>query len=135
MVNHSIKLTMLFVLAFFLQAVGGQIEGRFFPVVEGAEVTRVDDLSEGFSRIWGSFTILRPGCDFRGLDWQLVGANRNVSADLIFEEGTKERAGGVNDFGPWRIQLTPEQLQQRSVAIVYHACPYRWWITETRFYP
>ena len=119
----------------FLDYVGGVIEGRIWPVVSEVGIERVEPADNGYTRIWGSFDLVRKGCSFKGLEWMLLGAVRNVSANLIFEEGTKERSKGVQEFGPWLVQLTELQVKNSSAAIVYHSCPWRWWETETEFYP
>lgn len=135
LVNNLLKAGALALVALFLGTIGGSIEGRFAPAVTDVEVSRIDPVGETHSRIWGSMRIVRAGCDFAGLEWFLLGTSRRVLADLVFEEGAKERGNGVQDFGPWLVQLTPDQLQNRSVAVAYHDCPWRWWRTETTFYP
>jgi len=126
---------MLVVLALFVNSFAGRLEGSLAPVANNMVITKVTPATQGYSRIWGEFDLHRPGCDFAGLDWFLVGNSRDVLADLVFEEGTKEREGGGQTFGPWRIQLIPIQIADRSRAVVYHNCPWRWWKTETELYP
>ncbi len=119
--------------------IGGRVEGILRPVVTGVSIDRIQVAGETSARIWGTFRILRPDCDFRGLQWFLVGTNRETLVALEFEEGSKVRDGGLNEFGPWRVQLTPDQLKQISRASVFHQCyafgVARPWLTETRFYP
>lgn len=133
--DMSLKIAVLLVLGVFLNEAAGVIEGRFFPVVKDVRVTRIDAAENGRSRIWGQFNLTRAGCDFHDVEWELVGAKRSVLASVEFEEGAKERGDGLQEFGSWLVQLTPDQLKERSRAIVYHECPWRWWRTETHFYP
>lgn len=133
--NLGLKVTFALLVAFSLHLFGGKVEGRFFPVVNGVTVERTESAPDQYTRIWGSFSLNRAGCDFSGLEWRLTGNVRDYVVDLVFEEGTRKRAGGKQAFGPWRVQLTSEQLTERSAAIAYHQCPWRWWKTETVFYP
>lgn len=135
MANLTLKLSMIVIVVLFLSIVGGGIEGRLSPVTTPAEITKFESVENGYTRIWGTFTLSRPSCDFAGLRWSLIGASREIDAVLIFEGGTKERDGGVQQFGPWLVQLSKKQVEHHSKAIAYHRCPYRWWETETEFYP
>ncbi len=116
----------------FLSAVGGRIEGYFFPVAHLGVIEAHEAVGETWTRIWGRSHRLRH-CSFDHLSWFLGREGEDSRADLVFEEGTKVRGGGRFDFGPWRVQLTPAQLFERSYAIVYHRC-HPFWLTETRFY-
>ncbi|MFG5382204.1 MULTISPECIES: hypothetical protein [unclassified Yoonia] len=117
---------------FFATAIGGRIEGYFFPVATPGVIIRYEAVGETSTRIWGDSARLRH-CSFDHLVWYLGDEADNARADLVFEEGTKVRPGGRFSFGPWLVQLTPEQLLGRSYAVVYHRC-HALWLTETRFY-
>lgn len=134
MASNILKAAMIGVCLLFFTIMVGGIEGRFAPVVTEVEITETERAPHGYTRIWGEMKIERPSCDFRGVEWDLVGLNRNVLAHLIFEEGAKEREGGWQDFGPWLVQLTEEQLFESSQATAFHKCPWRWWRTESRFF-
>ncbi len=132
--NLGLKLSLIALLGLFLSVFGGSLEGRFASVVSDVHLLRVVEAKNGYSRIWGTFRIDRPNCNFAGLKWELTGASRKVGATVTFEGGAKERSGGLNEFGPWLVQLTPNQLQNSSLATAFHRCPYRWWETESTFY-
>ncbi len=117
---------------FFVFASGGRIEGYLFPVASRGEILRHVAVGETSTRIWGQAARLRD-CSFDHLVWFLGDDHDNARADLVFEEGTRLRGGGSFTFGPWLVQLTPDQLLSRSYAIVYHRC-HPLWLTETRFY-
>lgn len=134
MSEKPLKLALAGVVALFVAQVAGKIEGKFFPVVSDVEITRYEPAEDGYTRIWGTFSLDRDSCDFVSLAWSLKGATRDVGADLVFEEGTRERDNGLQEFGPWRVQLTQDQIRNRSSATVIHSCPLRWWETLTRFY-
>ena len=116
----------------FLKTVGGRVEGVFWPVVSLGQIDRIETVGETRVRFWGHATRLRT-CSFERLDWYLGEPSAHSRADLVFEEGTKVRASGEFEFGAWVVQLTPEQLYDRSYAIVYHRC-HIFWLTETLFY-
>jgi len=111
----------------------GHVEGRYLPVVKDFTVTVVD-ASEAATRIEGGFDILRPGCDFIGVEWFLVGEARRAKIAVTFEEGEKVRPGGWQAYGPWRLPIPPQRLYDTE-AFVLHKCPYRPWLTVTRLFP
>lgn len=117
----------------FVDAYAGDLEGRFFPVVTDVEFSSVTPAGNRSSRIEGSFYKPRGGCDFVGIDFFLGGVNRSIPVDLVFEDGSKERGQGYEEFGPWVVQLSEGQFNNRSFAIVRHRC-HPFWITETLFY-
>lgn len=115
------------------QSFGGKIEGRYFPVVIGVDVNRVEAVGDTKARIWGEFQKVRE-CAFVGLAFYLGTPGNAARVDLDLEEASKQRAAGFEDFGPWLVQLDPEQLRGRAFAVVQHRC-HPFWITETVFYP
>ena len=117
---------------FCVNAVGGQIEGRLWPVTTPGTLTHVVPVGETRSRIWGASERLRE-CAFDHIVWYWGIPFKHARADLILEEATKVRGDGAFTFGPWLVQLTPTQLTERSYAIVYHRC-HLFWLTETRFF-
>ncbi len=138
-----VQIASVAVLALGLGANLGRIEGTVWPVTDETAITKVEVLEYGQSRIWGEFRKLRD-CRFEGLTFYLTSAGGGSAADLVFEGGTKVRDSGFETFGPWRVQLTAEQLRERSRAEVRHVCPmfaiggrsvYRPWQTVTQFYP
>lgn len=112
---------------------GGKIEGRIFPVVGGTNITRMEIVDATSTRIWGGAVKLR-NCSFQRIDWHFGTTSANAFVDVLIEEKTKLRADGTFGFGPWIIRLTPDEVQYRSFATVYHKC-HSFWLTETRFYP
>lgn len=121
-----------FVTMFFLSRVGGHVEGWLFPVTTLGVITQTQPIGETSTRIWGHAERLRQ-CSFEQLIWYLGDRTHHARADLVFEEGTKVRGDGFFDFGPWVVQLTSDQLKDRSFAVVYHRC-HPFWLTVTRFY-
>lgn len=135
LVDWMLRTIGLVIVLVTINATGGKVEGFLFPVVEDFEIETYERAGDVGTRISGHFTIVRPGCDFAGLEWVLKGVSRDVVANVQFEEGTRIREGGRNDFGPWRIQLTERQIRSQSHAVAFHKCPYRWWITKTDLHP
>ena len=111
----------------------GGLEGRTNPVATLFEIEVVEDRRVA-TAVTGTFQIDRPGCDFQRIEWYLVGASREVLIDLEFEEGTRVRDGGFQEFGPWVLSIRPEQLE-RTRADVIHQCPFRPWLTRTPLFP
>lgn len=134
MADWHIKAAVFFVAGYFATANLGQIEGHFFPVVTEVSLNTFNETEYLSTEISGSFVLGRPSCDFKGLEWSLVGASREIAAPVVFLGGAKDRGGGLNEFGPWRVQLTEKQIKSQSRAVVIHKCPWRWWRTETVFY-
>ena len=58
------------VTCWFLQLVGGELEGRFYPVVGTAQIDRVEVATDVSTRIWGMAERLR-NCSFKRLEWRL----------------------------------------------------------------
>lgn len=116
----------------FVHAFGGVVEGRLFPVTSNPEISKIEDQGEGWTRVWGVAERLR-GCSFHRLEWRLGNDDAFAVVDLVFEEGSKVRGDGTFSFGPWLLHLTPDQMQTRSYAIVFHRC-HPFWLTQTRFY-
>lgn len=113
-------------------AYGGKVEGKVFPVVGSAQFLQMRPANAASTRFWGEFERYRH-CSFERLEWYLGDDKAASRADLVFEEGAKIRGTGQEEFGPWVVQLTPDQLANRSYAVVYHRC-HAFWLTETRFY-
>jgi hypothetical protein len=123
----------LFMLAaFYLTPLAGRVEGQLFPVATDVRITATERTGTTWTRFWGGFDKVRD-CDFVRIDWALqIGENYAV-ADFRFDEGPKIRYEGGEDFGPWAVQLSTEQLQERGYAVVFHRC-HPFWLTETLFY-
>lgn len=123
-------LTAVFVL--FLNTQAGRLEGYLFPVVTPAALTAITPEGETFSRIAGHAERLRD-CAFVRLEWYFGTFRNNSLVVVTFEEGARRRPIGEMPFGPWLVQLTPDQLTRRSHAVVFHRC-HALWLTETEFF-
>ena len=113
---------------------GPEVEGALFPAVTDFEITRIEQAGPLYSRIWGTFDRPRAECNFAGLSWYLGTRERSSIAIVTFEEGAAVRPGGGTTFGPWLIQLTPEQVEQNSYAVALHQC-HPLWMTRTEIHP
>jgi len=111
----------------------GQVEGYAYPVVEDFTAEVVEGTSTT-TRIKGGFNIVRPGCDFIGVEWYLVGDARRAKIVVAFEEGEKVRPGGRQEYGPWALPIPPERLRDTEAGVL-HKCPYRPWLTVTHLFP
>lgn len=127
-------ITVLGVMFFFASPNFGHFEGDAFPIVRDFEVSRSAPASAIKTRVWGSFEIVRPGCNFRAVEWYVVGPTRETLVGVEFEEGNKVRDGGVNTFGPWVVDVMHSEIHETR-ADVFHQCPYRPWQTVTSIFP
>ncbi len=140
-VRHQLILASLaFAMAFSIiqlttLVLGPRIEGRLFPVVNNVVI---DDLRESTCGnciiVTGTFDKLRE-CTF--LDLLVVYRTPDggeVGVPVRFTEGVLVRDTGVQEFGPWEIDLSPRQFEQSTIVEAYHQC-HPFWVTVTRFYP
>lgn len=129
MTKNALIAAFAMAVAVFGSAVGGQVEGYFFPVAGETSFDEVKPKGLTHVRITGHSVKLRD-CAFSGIEFR---TEIGTVAAITFEEGTRDRGEGVFDFGPWIVQLTPEQLDMSNV-VVFHRC-HPLWATETRWYP
>lgn len=122
-------------LLFFTSSIG-RIEGRFYPVANEFTIGS-SYRTEGGVNFWGTFHIERDSCDFLGINWYLVGVDGRrtiITPNVEFLSGNTSRTNGDQDYGPWRLNITEQQLQD-SAADVLHQCYMfgvpRPWITVT----
>ena len=115
--------------------IGPTMEGRFFPVIENSQITRVVEQQDGkASNVWGRSDKVRE-CTFLSLEWYYTtGPNSNVLVPVDILEPSKVRGGGWFSFGPWKVHLRRDQIRKESFAIAKHRC-HLLWVTETHFWP
>lgn len=109
------------------------IEGKFFPVVSHAEIAHAYETENGHTVFFGKMKKLRK-CEFLSIQWFMQTEDGKVKADLKFLDRATVRKPGDFTFGPWLVQMAPDDLRDRSFAVVYHAC-HPGWTTATKFYP
>ena len=117
-----------------LNPIIGRVEGFLDPVVSDFRVETVMQAGEHQSRIWGAFEIERLPCEFRAIEWEITGRDRDGFLSLVFEDGEHVREGRSQTFGPWLIGVPPDVIG-RTRANVIHQCPGRPWLTVTPIYP
>lgn len=113
----------------FALTVGGEIEGALFPVASDTTFGVVEPVTPTAVRVYGD-SEKRRDCDFVRLEFR---TQAGTVAPVHFEEGTVDRRAGDFGFGPWIVQMTPEQLANATV-MVYHRC-HGFWVTQSRWYP
>ena len=111
---------------------GGRIEGRLFPVVVDVTIDRTEAVDSISSRLWGRFRKVRE-CNFVEIEFFLGSPNKSAAVSVTLEEGSKLRGNGIEEWGPWVVQLTGAQLQGIFYAVVTHDC-HPFWKTKTIFY-
>jgi hypothetical protein len=109
----------------------GKLEGAFWPVTTGFAITDISEADKTSSYVSGVFFIARGSCSFRGVEWYVKGADRDI---LLYPEfpGQRVRPAGANEFGPWIIGQSVGQIAQYDAEIhALHQCPRRPWLTRT----
>ena len=128
-------------LAALLHTVYGTIDGMLRPAVSNVTIAAVPVPDRpDWSLITGKFFKLRPACRFDGIK----ASYHEIPVILELIEGTKDRGGGWHDYGPWRVQIAPDQLPDLRIQ-VFHVCAggvdlpdllHDWWPrTVTTFHP
>lgn len=118
---------------------GGEIEGRFVPVVspltvEGVRQPLGKSAHDRPSVVEGSATKLR-GCNFVRVEWFLGPRNgRRVQVRMEFRDPPQIRGPGVLHWtGIW-VELSQEEIRVNSHADVLHKCGRRPWLTRSPYY-
>ena len=108
-------------------------EGQRWPVVELAQISRIEVVSPYASRVWLESEKLR-GCSYDNIEW-FLGEQEGEAArvPVTFEEKSKIRGPGPLSLGPWLVALPPEQIMDNSFAFVNHNC-HVFWQTKSLFY-
>lgn len=116
-----------------IDTVAPAVEGRLFPVNARATLTDITPTGQVVTSVQGQTVKLR-NCDFVSINWFLGRPGQpsaRVSVDFL--DGTKVRAKGPYEFGPWKIAIPAELVAQGSYAMVVHSC-HPLWNTESLFY-
>ena len=127
---------LMFALIPAFTTIGPILEGKFFPVAGGTEVTLIPALGKG-TYISGTSNKLRH-CVFVRLEatYDRPGGGPGVIVPMEILEGNKDRGEGAFTFGPWRVNLSEEQIRSGFQIHAYHRCysfnPY--WVTPTLFW-
>jgi hypothetical protein len=142
---HTLRLTIAAGILGAAWSVAGRIEGHFFPVVTDIEITSIEPMAGGWSRVWGTFEKPRD-CGFRGLDVILGGETwvdwRSMEGAKIRKPGGEDGTGAaapesnpnLEHFGPWQVQVDGRQLETKTRMIARNRC-HPFWLTVTEFYP
>ena len=108
----------------YIQPVIGKFEGIINPVIRDFTLTSI--IADGpTTHIMGTFELLRADqCSFRFIEWDVVGAHgqRDAPAGIVFTKGSFVRDDGLNYFGPWQITMSADNLENHSIAKVFHRC-------------
>tara|TARA_R110000851_G_scaffold174949_3_gene321178 strand:+ start:11576 stop:12016 length:441 start_codon:yes stop_codon:yes gene_type:complete len=126
--------TILGVFLFFASPFIGRAEGILFPTVRKFTVDYTLPVGVYQTRIGGSFELVSTSCNFIAIEWFLVGPSREVPVGVEFENGNRVREGGLNEYGPWLIEVPPAEIHFTRADVV-HQCPLRPWRTVTAIFP
>ena len=110
------------------------VEGRFFPVVDSIELTKIEEIEDGHSLVYGSARKTRE-CVYHKIEWFYGDPyGRSVLIPLKILEPSKIRPNGLFDFGPWKLSLDKNLVRNETFARVHHDC-HPFWKTVTNFVP
>ena len=126
--NFVLKVAVIASLLYGANGVVGRIEGRLLPVIESIQIKEITYRGGGWSEISGILTRLRE-CSFAGLRLEMTNASGSVMVDYQFLEPSKIRQHGPDQFGPWLVQFTEDQVEDMR-AIALHRC-HTGYLTET----
>ena len=114
-------------------------ERYFNPVMVSSDtvLTKIDPQGYLATIVEGS-AIRKRDCTFESLRWYYgVRGERAVNIGVRFLEGPKIRETGHMAFGPWRLEISVDKIEQ-TYADVYHQCrvfgiklP---WLSRSSFY-
>jgi hypothetical protein len=110
----------------------GKIEGHFSPVIENFVVSHTEPSDKEFGSIviFGTFDKIR-NCSFENIEARLTKTNDQgktikTKINVVFEERDKVRfIGQDNGYGPWRLKVTPSEVQDLEF-IAEHSCHPLW---------
>ena len=120
----------------FVYELGGEVEGRIWPVMGQLELSEPEAYPPPSYRTrWkGRATKLR-NCNFVRLEWYLGPRHgRHVEVEVEFTDPPEIRMAGELHWDGIVISLVPEATLRNSHADVLHRCPGRPWLTRTPFF-
>ena len=140
----------MYLLLGWLALIGpGSLEGQFSPAVHDTKITKAEVVGE--RTVFSATTIrIRPGCDFREVDWNLGGRKNSSVPVAVTLEKAQVRKSGLIVLSNWSLDITPVDLMlYGSYADVLHSCRIFWhwdeegnavggirmpWLTRTAFW-
>ena len=120
----------------FLQSVGGEIEGRVFPVMGPLTVFEPIEMPQPTYRTrWRGQAKKLRNCDFVRVEWFLGPRDgRRVQVQFEFTDRPQVRPAGPLEWSGLVVALDPPAARSNSHADVLHQCDFRPWLTRTPFY-
>lgn len=98
-----------------------KMEGMIYPVVTSFELTKVTKISDGV-KIWGSFDKNR-SCSFEKIYGVLEENGIKSTVDVDFMDNRRTRQIGEQIFGPWKIELTGNEIKNVKIYTVHECHP------------
>lgn len=111
---------------------GPSLDGYYFPVVDETQIIKIEEQPD-HTTIFSGKSIKNRRCDFIRIAWYKSDGRIMVPVNLEFIERPKLRYPGIFTFGPWKVNLTFNEVVNYSSAIVYHKCHFLW-ETQTQFW-
>ena len=126
--KYSFPPLVVFALFLPLLSIVPQLEGRLFPVTKPMQIAEVVPDGMNGVQIRGTIEKIRD-CAFVEVRFFLGTPKARAQVQVQFLEESRVRERGQFEFGPWYVQLTPEQLRGEWFAYALHRCHWGW---ETR---
>ena len=115
------------------------VEQHINPVMVSSDTVLTKIEPQGYlATIVEGSAIRKRDCTFESLRWYYgVRGERAVNIGVRFLEGPKIRPSGHMEFGPWKLQISADRIEQ-TFADVFHQCrvfgiklP---WLSRSSFY-
>lgn len=128
----------------FVLAVGGAVEGRWFPVTGPVSLFAPQSMpihtpdpspAPPHGSRWQGVAVKRRNCEIVRVEWYLGPRNgRRVLVPFEFHHPPEPSAVGQLEWAGLSIWLPPSQVAANSHADVLHRCAHRPWLVRTRYF-
>ncbi|QCO57445.1 hypothetical protein EOK75_17170 (plasmid) [Pseudorhodobacter turbinis] len=126
--SYKFALIFIWLLIFTFNNLFGMLEGKFMPVVENFTI-----MTTANSEVFGTYDKVR-NCTLDGSKWYYTEDNDRIPARLESTGFTQNRKIGFYSYGPWKISIEEELIEDHSYILVTHKC-HPLWNTVTKLYP
>ena len=132
----TILTALVFSLLYFHGHRIGELEGRFFPVVNQVELISFRPTPPPVYRTeWQARGVKLRSCEFIRIEWFLGQRNApRVGVSVEFLDPPRVWGVGGMTWHRLTISLSPDETLHNSHGDVLHRCPMRPWLTRTQFF-
>lgn len=125
-----------FAVLFTAYNAGPIVERWVAPVISRLQIIKAEFDTKTSTNIWVQFTKHRD-CEFIGIIWfkqDDLGVLERVRVEFPERSGNPTRPRGFQRAGPWKIEVSLEELYGHSFARIYHRC-HGFWISISELWP